>query len=287
MTFHLIDWIAVSLLGGTVGIIAGVFGVGGGFLLVPAMHIFLNVPMELAVGAGACQVLGPATTSILARRVRIREMKLSLMMIGGLLLGVYAGTELLQRARGGQIVFQGAIISLSTIVLFIYFLLMMGLGLFILWESHRSRIGHPIPPLDLAHFPLPPYVQLSEFSSKRASITVLSWLGLAVGFLSGLLGMSGGMVLLPALIYLLGMKTQQAILSTLIVVWIVSAMATMFHAWNMIVDLKLVSALLLGGTIGAKVGAQLSGNLQSAQLRVGYGLLLLLSACGIGLRLFF
>ena len=80
--------VPVTLAGAAVGVVAGLFGVGGGFLLVPVLNIVLRIPMELAVGAGACQVLGPATTSLLARRVAREHLRLPLTIAGGLFRGL-------------------------------------------------------------------------------------------------------------------------------------------------------------------------------------------------------
>jgi len=99
MGFGWIDFLLISSAGGLIGFLAGMFGVGGGFLLVPMLHIVLGIPMELAVGASACQVLGPATTSLLARKIKPRDLFFPLVITGGLLLGVIIGTSILEHAK--------------------------------------------------------------------------------------------------------------------------------------------------------------------------------------------
>ena len=234
------------LAGGFVGILSGTFGVGGGFLIVPVLNIALGIPMEFAVGAGACQVLGPATTSILARRIDPAHLKLPLMITGGLLIGVFGGASALHSAQqSGDVALLGAEVMLADlVVLSVYFMLLSSVGLFAIWEVRRTVRGKTIRKGWLADFAIPPLIDAPEFNRPRVSVSVLAWFGLAVGFISGLLGMSGGLILLPGLIYLLGLRTHDAVVGSLIIVWIVALLATIVHAWNGFVVLPLVMALL-------------------------------------------
>ena len=276
-----------ALAGAAVGFLSGVFGIGGSFLLVPVLNIALKIPMELAVGAGACHVLGPATTSLLARRIERETLRLPLTITGGLLVGVVAGVRALEWTKHhGKVVLPGKSASLTElVVLGTYFVLMLSLGLFAIWEVRRTRQNRQVKRGWVAGWRLPPFAEFPEFSRMRVSISALALFGLTIGYLAGLLGMSGGLVLLPGLIYLLGLKTQQSVMSSLVIVWLVAAQATAVHAWHGNIDITLVMALLAGGTIGARLGSDFSVKLQSLQLRQGFAWLLLGTATLIALRL--
>jgi uncharacterized protein len=272
------ELVLVALSGGAVGIVAGVFGVGGGFLLVPVLNVLLGVPIEFAVGAGACQALGPATTSLLYRGVDRHVLRFPLVMLGGLVAGVVAGgmtldwaSHLVQPASSVP----GAPRFVERLVLWVYLALLLGLGLFATWESWRTSRGNPFSRGWLRAIALPPYARFPEMALPRLSIPVLAWFGLGVGFVSGLIGISGGLLLLPGLVYLFGVPAQESVRCSLVVVWLVSAQATGLHAWNGFVDLWLVSALLLGGTIGARLGSEAGSRLGGARLRQRFGWLLL------------
>lgn len=287
MTFTGPELVLAALAGASVGMISGVFGIGGGFLVVPVLNIILGVPMEYAVGAGVCQVLGPATTSLLARRVGPKHFRLPLTITGGLLFGVVSGAEVLEStADYGAISISSRAVPLTDlVVLSVYFVILLGVGLFALWEVQRTRDDRPPRRGWIAGWKLPPCAELPEFEDNIVSIPALAWFGLAVGFISGLLGMSGGLLLLPGLIYLLGLKTHKAVMSSLAIVWLIAAQGTIAHAWNGHVDLTLVGALLFGGTIGARIGSELGTRIGGPQLRQAFGWLLLTTAILIAARL--
>lgn len=273
--------------GAVVGFLSGVFGVGGGFLLVPVLNIVLGIPMEYAVGAGACQVLGPATTSLLARRITYRDLRLPLVLAGGLLCGVWTGADVLQTAKqAGQITLRGRDVPVAdVVVLVVYFLLLTSVGCFALWEAHLSRRGRSLQHGWLSGVAIPPRATFREFDHSRVSIPILAWFGLGVGLLAGLLGMSGGLILLPGLVYLLGMRTQEAVISSLVIVWIVAFQSTIAHSWHGNVDLLLVMVLLVGGTVGARIGSEFGVRLKGAELRQRFGWILLGTATLIGGRM--
>ena len=273
--------------GAGVGFLSGMFGVGGGFLIVPVLNLVLRVDMELAVGTGACQVLGPATTSLLARRVDLRNTRLPLTITGGLLVGVFSGAHVLELAKlKGTVVLSGREVdAVELMVLAIYFALLLGIGCFAFWESRREQSDGPRMLGRIANWRIPPYGEFAEFERRTVSIVVLAWFGLAVGFVSGLLGMSGGLILMPGLIYLLGMKTQNAVASSLVIVWIVSFQGTIAHAWLGNINLPLVVALLIGGTIGARIGSEAGLKLRGRNLRRRFSLMLLITAALIGASL--
>lgn len=178
-------------------------------------------------------------------------------------------------------------LSADVVVLGVYLVLLSVLGIFSLWESERAARFRPIPRGWLNQVLIPPVRVLEEWNDRRVSITVLVWFGVAVGFLSGLLGISGGLLIVPGLLYLFAVPAQQTIASSMIVVWIVSFQSTMMHGWSGNIDLALVSSLLAGGTIGARFGSSVGRRLGSQQLRRNFGVLALCTAAFVAIRLLF
>lgn len=281
------EFLLAVLVNGMIGFLSGVFGFGGGFLLVPVLNVVLGIPMTFAAGASACQVLGPATTSLLARDIKAARFRLPLIITGGLLVGAVAGAwglHLLSRETTVSIKGQ-ELPAADFVVLVVYLVLLLLLGGFSLYEAWREESDRPISRGWLARWTLPPLAAFSEFDDNRQSIVVLSWFGLAVGFSAGLLGNSGGVLLLPGLVYLLGMRTQEAVMSSLVIVWLLSLISAAAHAWFGHVDLRLVAALLIGGTFGARFGSEVGLRLHGSQIRRWFGRLMLLTSLLILYRL--
>ena len=282
--FAVLEIIATILIGAGIGLVSGLFGVGGGFLIVPVLSALYGFRLAW-IGTASCQALGQATTGLMARRLNWDHLQLPLIVSGGLLTGVWFGSRTLTVSSIGSVDGVDGISS-ESLVLGSYTALLSLVGILALWETHRTRNGRPFKRGWLANWPLPPYASFPQLNASRTSIAVLAWFGLAVGFLAGLLGLSGGMIMLPGLIYCIGLGTHQAVAVTLVVVWLVAAQAAAIHAWYGRVELIPAMALLAGGTIGARIGTQLSERLGGSTLRNSFGYLLLgtaaLSAAQLG-----
>ena len=272
--FSILEILTTVLAGTGIGIVSGLFGIGGGFLIVPVLSALYGFRLAW-IGTASCQALGQATTGLMVRRIDWHHLKLPLIISGGLLTGVWFGSRLLTLAAadagsgetGGE-----------TVVLGTYSVLLTVVGLLALWETHRTGQGRPLGRGWLANWPLPPYARFPQLSASRTSIVVLAWFGLAVGFLAGLLGLSGGLIMLPGLIYCIGLGTHQAVAVTLVGVWLVASQAAVLHAWSGRVELVPAMALLAGGSVGARLGSTLSARLGGPALRKHFGYLLLSTA---------
>jgi uncharacterized membrane protein YfcA len=274
--------------GAIVGFLSGVFGVGGGFLIVPVLNMVVGLPMHVAVGAAACQMLGPATTCVLARRLTAEDFRLPLMIFGGMLVGVLHGAELLHRVTAQQsegMASDGN--GAETVVLSIYVVLLFALGAFALWEAQRALTQRPISTGWLANWHVPPVAVLWHDEGQQISVPVVALFGLVVGFLSGLLGIGGAFLLLPGLIYLLGLPWKQAVFSSMVIVWFVAFQSTVAHAWHEHIRLSVVVCLLLSGTLGARLGVEMSSDIHPARARRSFGWLSVATAVAIGARLAF
>lgn len=279
--WNLTSIIITSVVGGAVGLLSGIFGVGGGFLLVPVLNAVLGVPMQIAVGSTACYTLGPATVAMLSRKPRAGFIELPLILFGGLFVGVWVGAKALSLlATGSTISVMGRhVAAVDLTVLACYAVLMIVIAALSLVDARRPVIEPATRRRGLlTSIQLRPMANIPDLRPGIYSIPLLAWLGLCVGVMSGFLGMSGGLVLVPAAIYLLGMRVHDAATVTIAIVWLVSLQSTFMHAMYGNVQRSLVVALLVCGTIGAGVGARIGVRMKSTQLKLGFGLLVAVSA---------
>jgi len=279
------EWFIVLIIGTLVGIIPGLFGVGGGFLTVPALHVFAGVPLNLCVGLSSSQALGPVTTGMLHRHeAGGLQWRLSVIMFGGTIVGLLGGIEFMEWATKSAGAWQllGREIAGTRIILPLTNLaLLLSLASIVAWEYRRSRHSSGEPDRGwLDHFYLPPYVTLPELDGRRASLTLLSLIARVIGFFNGGLGRGGAVAMVPALVYLVGVNTHRAVTATLVLSWLNSIVGTVRHAWLDNIDLGLVCLLLAGGGVGAKLGSWLNERLSGRRLR-GYFSLLILSGAAI------
>ena len=274
-------------MGGAVGLLSGLFGVGGGFLMTPLL-IFIGVPPAVAVGTEANQIVASSVSGVLAhwRRGNVDFRMGAVLTVGGFV-GSALGVALFSVLRGlGQI---ELVISLSYVV----FLGVIGGLMF--YESlnviMRHRRASPDQPVSTARGPgrhtwihgLPFKMRFRKSKLYISALLPLG-VGFVVGILAAIMGVGGGFVMVPAMIYLLGMPTQVVIGTSLFQIIFVTANTTFLQATvNQTVDVVLALLLLIGGVIGAQIGARLGAKLRGEQLRI----LLALIVLGVCLRLAF
>jgi uncharacterized membrane protein YfcA len=145
--------------------------------------------------------------------------------------------------------------------------------------SHRSSSGV------VASWCTRPIAVIPDLTPSQYSIPLLAILGFGVGCFSGFLGMSGGLILIPATVYLLGLKVRDATTVTVVIVWIASCQACVLHALHNRVNLWLTIALLVTGPVGARLGAEFGMRLQGRQLRLGFGIMVLCASAIVWVRL--
>src|SRR6201987_2330194 len=264
-------------LGTAVGFLSGVFGVGGGFLLTPLL-IFIGVPPTVAVASSANQLVGALVSGVLGhwRRGNVDFKMGYVLLIGGLagsLLGVWLFTLL---KRLGQIELT---ISLS------YVLLLGALGALMLVESIRTqlqlhRTGGARRKLH-QHNWMHGLPLKARFRRSKLYISALLpiALGFVIGVFSAILGIGGGFIMFPAMIYMLGMPTAVVPGTSLLQIIFVAANVTLLQAYtNRTVDAVLALVLLVGGVIGARIGSQFGTRLRGDQLRLFLALMVLAGA---------
>jgi len=272
-----LDGFVLLILGAAVGFLSGVFGVGGGFLLTPLL-ILIGVPHAVAVATSANQLVGASVSGALAhwRRGHVDIAMALVMLTGGLAGSVFGVWVFALLLRFGQ---ADLVISLS------YAVLLGVLGMLMLVESVRTflrhRRGDPVQRKLHAHNWMHglPFKMRFRRSKLYISILVPLGLGFLVGTLSAIMGVGGGFIMVPAMIYLLGMPTSMVPGTSLFQIIFVSAAVTVLQAVeNGTVDLVLAMILLVGGVIGAQLGSRFGAKLRGEQLRAALAIVVLVVA---------
>jgi len=278
-----VNALLIVALGGLVGILSGMFGVGGGFLTTPLL-IFYGIPPTVAVASATTQITGASVSGVYAhyRRGGV-DLKMGGVMIAGGAAGSLTGAGLFRLLQAsGQI---------DLVIGFLYVLLLGSIGALMLRDS-LIALGWVTPATSLSKPRHNRWVAALPMRWRfYASGLYLSPLApLALGFLAGiltvLLGVGGGFILIPAMIYILGMAARVVIGTSLVMILAVSAVTTMIHAMTtQAVDIVLAALLLVGGVVGAQYGALLATRLRPDLLRLALAIIILLVALRMALGL--
>ncbi|GGB52026.1 MULTISPECIES: sulfite exporter TauE/SafE family protein [Blastomonas] len=274
-------------LGGLVGILSGMFGVGGGFLTTPLL-IFYGIPPTVAAASASTQVTGSSVSGVIAysRRKGVDYQMGGVLVVGGIF-GTFAGAALFRALQQlGQI---------DTVINIVYVLLLGSIGGIMARESLASvlamRRGEKLPAKKRRHHPLVANLPLRwRFYRSGLYISPLAplILGFATGILTILLGVGGGFVMVPAMLYLLGMGAQVVVGTSLFQILFVTLASTMVHSLTTkAVDIVLAVLLLIGSVTGAQIGARFAQKLPPEYLRLLLSVLVLLVALRLGIGLGF
>jgi len=269
----------IIFIGMSIGILSGIFGVGGGFLMTPLL-IFLGIPPVVAVGSEAPHVLATSVSGVIAHwRKKNVDIKMGIFLLTGGLVGSTVGVNLFNYLKNyGQI-------DLVIQLLFIFFLGFVGFSM--AFESARTTIK-----------------QYRSITLKRKKLHQHSWfhglpfkvrfhrsklyisaippvlIGFVVGVMSAMMGVGGGFIMIPAMVYILGMPTSVVVGTSLFQIIFVTANATFFQSYiNYNVDVVLSALMIFGGVIGAQIGVILGSRLKAEYLR-GILAILVLAVCG-------
>ena len=273
----------IVALGFLVGLLSGMFGVGGGFLTTPLL-IFYGIPPTVAVASAATQITGASVSGVHAhwRRGGV-DMRMGGVMIAGGLVGSVAGAGLFRALQSsGQI---------DLIIGFLYVLLLGSIGGLMLkdavvaldWVKPAESTAPPRHNKWVASLP-------GRWRFYASGLYISPLAPLALGFIAGiltvLLGVGGGFILIPAMIYLLGMAARVVIGTSLVMILAVSAATTLIHAMTtQSVDILLAALLLVGGVVGAQYGARLTTRLKPDMLRLALAVIILAVAFRMALGL--
>jgi len=262
-------------MGAAVGFLSGLFGVGGGFLLTPLL-IFSGIPPVVSVATVTTQIVASSTSGALAyfRRGQI-DFKLATVLLVSGIVGTGIGVVIFNALR--------ALGQLDLIVGLAYVVFLGAVGGFMLWESVtailNARAGRPTPLRKSGSHNWVHGLPLKmRFKKSRLYVSVIPIVGLGfgIGVLGALLGIGGGFLIVPALIYVLRVPTNVVVGTSLVQIVGTMAVATVLHAVSsQSVDIVLALILMIGGVIGAQFGARMGQNIRGDQLRALLALLVL------------
>ncbi|MDO5658346.1 MAG: sulfite exporter TauE/SafE family protein [Paracoccus sp. (in: a-proteobacteria)] len=270
-------------LGGIVGLMSGLFGVGGGFLITPLLF-FIGIPPGIAVATGANQVVASSISGVLAHlKKRSVDLRMGTVLLIGGLTGSAVGVlifNLLQKIGQVELVVQ------------ISYVVMLGaVGGMMLQESlralSRSRAGGKPARKHHGWIHALPFKIKFRRSGLYLSVIPPLVVGFGVGVMSAIMGVGGGFIMVPAMIYLLGMPTKVVIGTSLFQITFVTAFTTLMHAISYnTVDVMLAVLLIVGGVTGAQIGTHLGARLRAEQLRILLALLVLAVCAKLAMDLF-
>jgi hypothetical protein len=274
-----VDALLLLGIGFGVGWLSGLFGVGGGFLLTPLL-ILIGIPSPVAVASGANQTLGTSVSGLIAqwRRDNV-DARMGVVLLAGGVLGSALGVQLFAALRrAGQV----------DLAVAVFYVVVLGIvGMLMVRESVRAifrrRAGIAVAKAH-EHTWLHGLPFKVRFRKSRLYISVVPPLlvGFGIGILSAVMGVGGGFMLVPAMIYLLGMPTSVVIGTSLFQVVFVSANVTLLQALQVgSVDIVLTLLLVAGGVAGAQFGAAMGTRLRGEETRALLGLLVLSVALGL------
>jgi uncharacterized membrane protein YfcA len=278
-----VHWLIILGMGAGVGFLSGMFGVGGGFLLTPLL-IFYGIPSGIAVATTSSHLTASSLSGAIAQwRRRAIDFKMALVMLVGGLCGTALGVTLLGLLhRAGQ----------SDLVISLLYVVMLGaVGGMMLNESARLLLAEregASPPARRrgGHAWIHGLPFKLRFRQSRLYISAIPplALGFLVGILSALMGVGGGFIIVPAMIYVLRMPTNVVMGTSLVPIVVVTAATTILQSvQNFTVDIMLALVLIVGGTVGAQLGVRIGSRLKAEQLRFLLAILVLVVAA----RLFY
>ncbi|MEM7780091.1 MAG: sulfite exporter TauE/SafE family protein [Pseudomonadota bacterium] len=264
-----VNGLYIVLLGGLTGILSGLFGVGGGFLTTPLL-IFYGIPPTVAAASAATQVTGASVSGVIAHGQRKGvDYRMGLVMVGGGVLGALVGALLFSLLQAlGQI---------DVVIGVLYVVLLGTIGTLMMREALDALRGKggqsgANPVRKRRHHPLVAGLPFrTRFYSSGLYISPIAplVLGILVGILTMLMGVGGGFILVPAMLYILGMSGNVVVGTSLFQILFVTMVTTMTHALTTkAVDIVLAGLLLLGSVLGAQFGTQIAMKARPEILRI-------------------
>ena len=256
---------ALAALGLLVGILSGLFGVGGGFLMVPLLSTLLGMDYSLAVGSGLAATIGTGTAGLARhRRLENVELRTAVALAVGSVLGVVLGDMLHQCLRSGLAPAADETHRFDR-VMDVIFIALLSATAWVAWRGPRAHHSGRTP---LQRLALGPHIDLPQAGLKSVSLPGLCGVGLGVGVLTGLLGVGGGVLAVPVLLAVVGLSAHQAVGTSLGVVLVASIAGTVTKGLGEgQVSLLVAMALLVGSTVGVQIGAAICDHLHATKLR--------------------
>ena len=266
----------IVLLGGLTGILSGLFGVGGGFLTTPLLIIFYGIPPTVAAASASTQVTGASVSGVLAHAKRAGvDYRMGAVTVAGGILGSGIGALLFRFLR--------AVGQIDVVINALYVVLLGSIGALMMREAVQSIRGTASSAVRRRrHHPLVAALPWRwRFYRSGLYISPLAplILGVLVGILTMLMGVGGGFILVPAMLYILGMSANVVVGTSLFNILFVTIVTTMMHSLTTkAVDIVLVGLLLIGSVTGAQMGTQWAAKIKPEWLRFTLAAIVLLIA---------
>jgi uncharacterized membrane protein YfcA len=293
---HAVSLPALALVGLFIGYIAGMFGVGGGFLLTPMLMYVFGVPAPIAVGSALSQKCGTSIASFLKYRALKRgEPRIDLVMLGGSLIGVDAGTRLLAYLSGlgrWRLGSGPPVPAVQVVLDLLFFVLLTFIAYYTFrdaWEARKRAVprgDRTIPGPLVTRVRIPPYIDLPAVQLQQVSVPMMAYIGFILGMASGLMGIGGGVLFLPMLLYGFGMSVRNAAGTGVLLLFVTVTVGTIEQALHGYVSLKLAMAILIGSSIGTQLGALTTHYLPNRILRLIFAFLVAATVVMIGWDMF-
>ena len=266
----------IVFIGMLVGALSGLFGVGGGFLMTPLL-IFLGIPPVVAVGSEAPHVLASSVSGVIAHwRKKNVDFKMGFFLLSGGLVGSTVGVNLFKLLKTyGQI---------DVVIQFLFLIFLGFIGMSMAFESAKTTIKNyrttsAIRTKLHQHSWIHGLPFKLRFHRSKLYISAIPpiLIGFFVGVLSAMMGVGGGFIMIPAMVYILGMSTNVVVGTSLFQIIFVTANSTFFQSYlNQTVDIVLSALMILGGVIGAQIGVRIGTKLKAEYLRGILAILVLL-----------
>ena len=266
----------IVFIGMIVGALSGLFGVGGGFLMTPLL-IFLGIPPVVAVGSEAPHVLASSVSGVIAHwRKKNVDLKMGFFLLSGGVVGSTVGVNLFKLLKTyGQI---------DVVIQFLFIIFLGFIGISMAFESAKTTIKNyrttsAIRTKLHQHSWIHGLPFKLRFHRSKLYISVIPpiLIGFFVGVLSAMMGVGGGFIMIPAMVYILGMSTNVVVGTSLFQIIFVTANSTFFQSYlNQTVDIVLSALMILGGVIGAQIGVRIGSQLKAEYLRGILAILVLL-----------
>jgi uncharacterized membrane protein YfcA len=282
--------IALAVIGFVVGVLGGFFGVGGGFLAGPLMF-WIGVPINFVIGTDLAHMTGKSIVAARTHRALGHvDLRLAMLMVIGTIPGVEIGAQIIQRLK--------AIGSIDIVVGYSYVVILTAVGVFTAWESLRAirirRTDHlgtqeVVGVKSLVYrsrlFRIPPMIRLPVSGVEEVSIWAIILVGGVTGILAGMLGVGGGFLRMPLMIYALGIPTHIAVGTDLFEIAISAGYGTISHALKGNVDILIALTMHTGAAIGAQIGAAATRYFSGPTIRLLFSIMPLAAAAIVLLRL--
>lgn len=253
-------WPGMVFLGAGIGFLTGMFGAGGGFLLTPLLKIVFGVPYPIAVGSGLLQIFITGSFSAWKHwRNKNVDLLMGTIMAGGALVGTELGVRLLKLiGAGGTIAINSRPFTVSDLIMNGLFLILMTAVAVSIWrETSNLAAGDEVASAlvqNIHSFKLPPELAFPRSDIAAMSLWIPLFLSVLVGILTGLLGVGGGFVNFPLLVYVLGVPTSVAVGTSAFQIVFATGYGAFRHASQGHVELILVGLLLCGSLVGVQLG---------------------------------